>query len=104
MAEKILFLFASSVYLCPSLATLLNYRMCERGNGLTNCLKKLKIFQDLLDNIFFNSLICCEKSLWSFESSFFFFFCRKLTSKRKETDSNQLFFLGLHGWMTSLHY
>ena len=33
-AEKILFLFASSVYLCPSLATLLNYCMWERGNGL----------------------------------------------------------------------
>ena len=45
-AEKILFLFANSVYLCPSLATLLNYCMCERGNGLINRLKKIEDFSE----------------------------------------------------------
>ena len=60
-AEKILFLFASLVYLCPSLATPLNYCMCERGNWLINRLKKLKIFQNLFNNVFFflNALIWC---------------------------------------------
>ena len=52
-AEKILFLFASSVYLCPSLATLLNYRMCERGNGLINRLKKIEDFSESLQQYFF---------------------------------------------------
>ena len=47
-AEKILFLFASAVYLCPSLVTLLNYCMSERKNGLINRLKKFEDFSESL--------------------------------------------------------
>ena len=50
--EKILFLFASSVYLCPSLATRLNFCMCERGNGLINRLKKVKDISESLHQYF----------------------------------------------------
>ena len=51
--EKLLFLFASSVYLCPSLATLLNSCMCERGNGLINRLKKIEDFSGSLQQYCF---------------------------------------------------
>ena len=85
-SEKISFLFASSVYLCPSLATLFNYCMCERGHRLIIRLKKIEDFSESLQQYFFNSLICCKKKpmeLW------IIVFCRKLTSNRRETDSNQ---------------
>ena len=51
-AGKILFLLASSVYLCLSLATLLNYCMCERGNGLINRLKKIEDFSQSFQQYF----------------------------------------------------
>ena len=67
-AEKILFLFASSVYLCPNLATLLHYCMWERGNGLINRLKKKGNFSESLQQYFFkNLLMWCKKKpieLW----------------------------------------
>ena len=92
-----LILFVSSVYLCPSLATLLNYCMCERGNWLINRLKKLKIFQNLFNNIFKNSLICCKKCLWSFESLVFFVENWLLIEKKLIPTNN--FFLGyIVGW------
>ena len=56
-AEKILFLFASSVYLCPSLATLLNNCMCERGNGLINRLKKIEDFSESLQQYFLKTCL-----------------------------------------------
>ena len=56
-AEKILFLFASSVYLCLSLATLLKSCLCEKGNGLINRLKKIRDFSEYLQQCFLISLI-----------------------------------------------
>ena len=55
--------FSSSVYLCSSLATLLNFCMCERGNGLINGLKKVKDFSESLQQYFIKLInMVCKKA------------------------------------------